>query len=176
MGKNQPGSFPYCRFNKPKSECFLRGWAGTCDQQRCNSDHPIDGVRALRLENASLYYVRVYTSWYGKIREVFDRNDSSCDKDRLNQCSKTAEPLRARLFVNCCFDFGLVVHAARWHWRSFLTFQICATSRHIDSLFRKYGVVKRHFSIAIRSCVVRTITSYLHSDAEGVTDIFVRNG
>jgi hypothetical protein len=32
--------------------------------------------------------------------------------------SKTAEPFRVRLFVNCCFDFGLVIHAARRHRRS----------------------------------------------------------
>jgi hypothetical protein len=29
-----------------------------------------------------------------------------------------AEPLRAWLFVNCCFDSRLVVHSAQWHWRS----------------------------------------------------------
>src|SRR5438874_10995684 len=48
--------------------------------------------------------------------------------------TKTAEPLRARLFVNCCFGlapkffgvFGSIVHtahAARWHWRSLFLFR-----------------------------------------------------
>src|SRR5438094_6392311 len=40
--------------------------------------------------------------------------------------SKTAEPLRARLFVNCCFGCRLVIHAAHtawWHWRSFFLFR-----------------------------------------------------
>src|SRR5262249_41583843 len=40
--------------------------------------------------------------------------------------SKTAEPLRARLLVNCRFGYRLVIHAAhatRWHWRSFFLFR-----------------------------------------------------
>jgi Histidine kinase-, DNA gyrase B-, and HSP90-like ATPase len=40
--------------------------------------------------------------------------------------NKTAEPLRARLFINCCFGCRLVVHAAhsaRWHWGSFFLFR-----------------------------------------------------
>jgi hypothetical protein len=40
--------------------------------------------------------------------------------------SKTAEPLRARLFANCCFGCRLVVHpahAARWHRRSLFLFR-----------------------------------------------------
>src|SRR5438876_3151144 len=31
--------------------------------------------------------------------------------------TKTAEPFRARLLVNCCLDFGLVIHAAHSAWR-----------------------------------------------------------
>src|SRR6266498_4114171 len=45
---------------------------------------------------------------------------------RRKQLSKTAEPLRARLFVNCCFGCRLVIHAAhaaRWHRRSFFLFR-----------------------------------------------------
>src|SRR5262245_2577170 len=45
---------------------------------------------------------------------------------RVTTKSKTAEPLRARLFVNYCFGCRLIIHAAhaaRWHWRSLFLFR-----------------------------------------------------